>query len=259
MALICAAAFLASTLTFFSGFGLGTLLTPVFALFFPIPTAIAATAIVHLANNLFKVGLVGRDADWSVVARFGLPAAAAAVVGAGALVLAADLPPLAVYELGARTRVATPLKLLVGALIVSFALLETSRRFQSLQIPARYLPWGGALAGFFGGLSGTQGALRSAFLIRAGLSKQGFVATGVICAVLVDVVRLIVYGASQVSAHFDAVPRQAVPMVAAATISAFAGALVGARVLRQLALETVRTTVAVMMIAIGAALAAGLL
>ena len=76
MALICIAAFLASTLTFFSGFGLGTLLTPVFALFFPIQTAIAATAIVHLASNLFKVGLVGRDADWTVVARFGLPAAA---------------------------------------------------------------------------------------------------------------------------------------------------------------------------------------
>jgi uncharacterized membrane protein YfcA len=259
MVLICAAAFLASTLTFFSGFGLGTLLTPVFALFFPIQTAIAATAIVHLANNLFKVGLVGREADWSVVRRFGLPAAAAAVVGAGALVLAADLPPLAVYQLGARTRVVTPLKLLVGTLIVSFALLETSARFRSVQLPSRSLPWGGALAGFFGGLSGTQGALRSAFLIKAGLSKQGFVATGVVCAVLVDVVRLIVYGASQVSAHFEAVSRQAVPMVAAATISAFAGASLGARVLRQLTLETVRATVAVMMVAIGVALAAGLL
>jgi len=38
-----------------SGFGLGTLLLPVFALFFPLPVAIAATALVHLANNFFKL------------------------------------------------------------------------------------------------------------------------------------------------------------------------------------------------------------
>ena len=37
---------------------------PAFALFFPVPIAIAATALIHLANNLFKVYLVGRDADW---------------------------------------------------------------------------------------------------------------------------------------------------------------------------------------------------
>jgi uncharacterized membrane protein YfcA len=33
---VCAVALLASALTFFSGFGLGTLLLPAFALFFPI-------------------------------------------------------------------------------------------------------------------------------------------------------------------------------------------------------------------------------
>jgi uncharacterized membrane protein YfcA len=47
-----------SILTFFSGFGLGTLMLPVMALFFPVDLAVIATAIVHLANNLFKFGLV---------------------------------------------------------------------------------------------------------------------------------------------------------------------------------------------------------
>lgn len=37
------------------------------ALFFPVPVGIAATAVVHLANNLFKFGLMSRDADWRVV------------------------------------------------------------------------------------------------------------------------------------------------------------------------------------------------
>ncbi len=56
---ICLVALLVSALTLFSGFGLGTVLMPAFALFFPVPVAIAATAVVHLANNLFKVVLVG--------------------------------------------------------------------------------------------------------------------------------------------------------------------------------------------------------
>ncbi|OGA86871.1 MAG: hypothetical protein A2Z90_01050 [Burkholderiales bacterium GWA2_64_37] len=50
-------------LTLFSGFGLGTVLVPVFALFFPVPLAIAATAAVHFANNIFKFGLMAKQAD----------------------------------------------------------------------------------------------------------------------------------------------------------------------------------------------------
>lgn len=81
--IICIASLLASALTLFSGFGLGTLLMPVVALFFPLELAIAMTAMVHLANNLFKIGLLGRKAEGSVLLKFGLPAIAAAFVGAG--------------------------------------------------------------------------------------------------------------------------------------------------------------------------------
>lgn len=41
---ICVTALLASAVTLFSGFGLGTVLMPVFALFVPAPVAVAATA-----------------------------------------------------------------------------------------------------------------------------------------------------------------------------------------------------------------------
>jgi len=79
---ICSVAFAASALTFFSGFGLGTLQLPAFALFFPIQEAVALTAVVHFLNGLFKVALVGREADRSVAIRFGIPAILAALVGA---------------------------------------------------------------------------------------------------------------------------------------------------------------------------------
>ena len=78
---VALAAFFAAGLTLYSGFGLGTLLLPVFALFFPAEMAVVATALVHGANNVFKVSLLGRQADWDVVLRFGLPAIAAAVGG----------------------------------------------------------------------------------------------------------------------------------------------------------------------------------
>ncbi len=62
---ICGAAVIVAALTLFSGFGLGTILMPAFALFFPIEVAVAATAVVHLANNLFKVFLGPSSARWS--------------------------------------------------------------------------------------------------------------------------------------------------------------------------------------------------
>jgi hypothetical protein len=60
---VCIAALLASALTLFSGFGLATLLMPIVALFFPLELAIPMTAMVHVANNLIKMSLLGRKAN----------------------------------------------------------------------------------------------------------------------------------------------------------------------------------------------------
>ena len=87
----------ASVLTFFSGFGLGTILTPVFAVFFPIDLAVALTAIVHLLNNLFKLSLVGKYADKHTIRKFGFPAILAAFVGAWMLTRLSDFPPITTY------------------------------------------------------------------------------------------------------------------------------------------------------------------
>ena len=78
-ALLILVSFGASWLTFFSGFGLGTLLTPVFYfLLGDLTLAITATAIVHLTNNLFKFGLMQRNVNWKVVVPFGIAAIPAA-------------------------------------------------------------------------------------------------------------------------------------------------------------------------------------
>ena len=257
LALIGIVALVTSGLTLFSGFGLGTVLMPVFALFFPVPLAIAATAVVHFANNMFKFWLMAKQADWRVVARFSVTAAIAAMAGAGLLNLFDTMPVVARYTLGEATFEITILKAVIGTLIMLFALLELWPRFQALAFPPRWLPLGGALSGFFGGLSGNQGALRSAFLLKIGLSKEAFVATGVVSAVIVDAARLVIYGAGFMAGHLAQSQEILVPVVVG-TVCAFIGSFVGARVLQKVTLRTVQFVVAVAMLLIGAGLAAGL-
>lgn len=255
---VSVAALVAAALTLWSGFGLGTLLMPVFAVFFPLPVAVAATAVVHLANNVFKLALVGRDTDWGVAWRFGLPAAVAALAGAALLQSASTLPVLLEYRLGERICQITLLKLLMAAVILGFAAYELHPRWSKVTFDPKWLPWGGALSGFFGGLSGHQGALRSAFLLRAGLTKEAFIATGVIGAVIVDTVRLGVYGAGFYGGLFVVLDPHAWLLVGLASGAAFFGSFLGAKLVAKVTLRKVQVTVAVLLGLLALALAAGL-
>lgn len=152
--LIAVVAALASALTLFSGFGLGTILLPVFALFLPVPVAVAATGVVHLMNNLLKGTLLWRRADWPTVMRFGIPAVPAAIAGAWLLALLGDTPRLFEWSAFGRTHGPTGAGLTIGLLMILFAALELQRWFQALEAPPRLMPLGGAITGFFGGLTG---------------------------------------------------------------------------------------------------------
>ena len=255
-AAVCFAALLAAALTFVSGFGLGTLLLPAFALFVPPEVAVAATAVVHLANNVFKLALTRSSADRTVVLRFGLVALALAVVGALLQKQLEGLEPLYTHTLTGRDGHITWLKASVGAVIVAFSIIELSPRYDSLAYDRRWLPLGGALSGFFGGLSGHQGALRSAFLVRCGLSKEAFVATGVVCSVLVDVPRLAVYGKSSWT-HLSGSESMVGP-IAAGCAAAFLGTLLGARLVKKITLKAVRVVVGVALLLFGVAMVGGL-
>lgn len=248
------AAFAASLLTLFSGFGLGTLLMPVVALFLPIELAIASTAVVHLANNVFKAILLGRHANADVFLRFGMPAVAAAFAGALVLGALADAAPLFEYALFGRAHAITAVGLVTGLLVLVFVAVESSSRLARTTFDRRWLPAGGLVSGFFGGLSGHQGAFRSLFLLKAGLDKQAFVATGIVIAIAVDLARTGIYGLR----FFEARDSFDWPLVAAATFAAFLGAYLGARLLEKVTLAAVRAVVAALLVVIGLGLAAGL-
>jgi uncharacterized protein len=253
--IIVVTAFLASLLTLFSGFGLGTILMPVVAVFFPITVAVAMTAFVHMLNNLFKLIVLWRKIDWLVVLRFGLPAMIATVPGAWLLTALSDLPEIHSYDFMSINAVITPVKLTVGLLLIFFATAEWIPFLKNLNLSPKIMPVGGVLSGFFGGLSGHQGAFRSAFLIRAGLDKNQFVASNAAIAALVDITRLTVYGLnitlllSQVNTG----------LLAAATMAAFAGVLAGAIGLKKVTIDFVQNLVVVTLYTLGVLLAAGLI
>ena len=258
--LVALAAAAAAGLTMYSGFGLGTLMLPVFALFFPVEMAVVATALVHGANNVFKVSLLGRHADREVVLKFGLAAIAAAVAGALALGWFTTSPSSMALVVNAQTVAEiTPAKFVIGLLMIAFALFELLPRFRAMQFDRRYLPLGGLLSGFFGGLSGHQGALRSAFLAKAGLTTERFVGSNAVIGFLVDMTRISVYLALFAAAGSDAGAFNAWPLVVTGSLAAFCGVLLGKRYLHKVTMKSVQTLVGVLLFGVGAGLILGLI
>lgn len=245
----------ASLLTFFSGFGLGTILTPAFMLFFPIEVAIALTGIVHLLNNLFKMGLVGLKANWQVVLRFGGPAIIGAYFGALLLLNYSDSTPLYTYRMFNNTFEVHSINLIVASLMAFFALFEIIPSLKKMQFDKNKLIFGGIISGFFGGLSGHQGALRSAFLIRYGLPKEVFIATGIVIASFIDVTRLGLYFSRMKSIEIES----NLPILSTAVLSAFLGAYFGRKLLKKVTLDFVQWTVAIMILILAALLAGGII
>lgn len=255
IAVISLAAFVVAILTFFSGFGLGTILTPVFMLFFPVELAIALTGVVHFFNNIFKLFLVGRNADKTVLLRFGIPAVIAAIVGSWILLNITDLQPLFSYEAFGKHIEVYPVKFIISILLIIFASIDLIPYFNTLRFGKNKLPIGGALSGFFGGLSGNQGALRSAFLIKAGLSKEAFIATAVVVSTFVDFTRLSIYATRFTKSGLT----DNLTLVICATLAGIAGAYLGNKLLKKVTLRFLQVTIAVMLILISIALGAGLI
>ncbi|MGQ1947422.1 sulfite exporter TauE/SafE family protein [Geofilum sp. OHC36d9] len=253
--IISLAAFVTAILTFFSGFGLGTILTPVFMLFFPVDLAIALTGVVHFFNNLFKILLVGKHANKNVLFRFGIPAIIAAFAGAWLLLKIPDSAPLFTYQLFDKTLSVYPVKLIISLLLITFASMDLIPYFKNLHFSQQKLPLGGALSGFFGGLSGNQGALRSAFLIKAGLSKDAFLGTTVVVATFVDFTRLGVYATRFTQSGLV----DNLLLVSLAVISAIAGAWIGNKLLKKITIHVIRLLVAIMLIIISVGLGLGLI
>ena len=191
------------------------------------------------------------------MAWFGIPGAFAAILGALLLTWISDFSAIATYSLGNREFSVTAAKLVIAVLIAGFASLELTPAFANWRLDRKYLPAGGALSGFFGGLSGHQGALRSAVLLGAGLGSTAFVGTGSVTAFMVDASRLIVYGPGVLKESFSE-EDGSLPLVATAIVAAFVGNYTASRFLEKVTIESIRRLVGVLLAILAVVLATGL-
>lgn len=254
--LIGGVSFFTAILTFFSGFGVGTILTPVFVLFFPIELAVAMTAIVHFLNNLFKFGLTYKDIDLKVLLKFGGAAIPLAFVGAWILMsFSGNNIVLNSFTINDYLFEIKLIELIIGIMMFVFAIVEVLPQFSETVIKNNYLIAGGAISGFFGGLSGHQGALRTMFLIRSGLSKEGFIATGIAIACVVDISRLGIYMTKIEKTSIT----ENMGIIATATLCAFVGAYFGKKLLKKITINAIQYIVSILIMLVSLLLIFGMI
>ncbi len=252
--IISIVAFLAALLTFFSGFGLGTILTPVMLIFFPPEIAISLTGIVHFCNNIFKLSIIGSQFNKEVLIKFGIPAVLFAFAGSYALFFLSN-DTLFTHHLFVNKTHVSYLQFIIAIILIFFALIDLIPFFKKLKFNKSILPIGGILSGFFGGLTGNQGALRSAFLIKMNLEKSVFIATTVVISFFVDLTRISVY----ISKIKDFEISNYLILGLAAIVSAIAGSFIGFKSLKKITLNFIRNLVAIMILLIAFLLLLGIL
>lgn len=257
--IIIIASGLASILALFSGFGLGTVLLPVFAFFVPLQVAVAATAIVHMIYNISRSTIVGKSADWKVVLKFALPAALTAMIGAFLLNRLSGVPTILKYSFSSFQFELNIIKITIGLLLIFSATFNLIPGLKNISFKRKYLPLGGVITGFMGGLSGLQGAWRSAFLIKSGLNKDAYIGTSAISSIIVDFSRLIIYGISFYTAKFTTLPKNTYGIVTAAVLSALVGSITGNLVAKKITIRVIKLMVGIMLIVIGIGLISGLI
>ena len=237
---------------------------PVFSLFFDLPIAVGATAIVHLANNIFKFALVSKHIHFSTFLRFGIPALLLAALGGYLLTLFGEMEVLASYLIGEQVFEITVVKIVIGILMIFFAWFDLDPRFDELQVEKKHIPFGGALSGFFGGISGHQGAFRAAFLSKAGLTKEQFIGTSNAVSLVVDLSRLSVYMLPALfmndkESSFILALSDGKSLLLVGIMFAFLGTFIGKRLVKKVTIRGIQRTVGVLLFLMGSLMIAGIL
>ena len=213
-----------------TGFGIGSLLTPLLATRYGMQTSIAAVSIPHVVATAFRAWRLRAHVDGRVLRSFGLWSAAGGFAGA------------LLYARAASRTLTITLALLLLLTAVA-ALTDWLRRLHPRGAAASAL---GLTSGLFGGLAGNQGGLRSAALLGFPLAPLAFVATATATGLLVDAARMPVYlwrsGAALVPL--------AAP-IGVASIGVVIGTLLGERALLGLGRDAFRRIVAVIVGALG--------
>lgn len=230
LAMLVAASIAAGAIASVAGFGIGTVLTPVFALQVDMKLAVAAVAVPHLVATTLRLWMMRRHVDWRIVRTFGVMSAAGGL--AGALL---------------QQRLRGPgLVMVFGGLLIFAGLTGLTGAMERIRL-GRTAAWiTGVLSGVFGGLVGNQGGIRAAALLGFDVRPSAFVASATAAALMVDLARMPVYLVQEA----DRLPDLAGP-IALAAIGAVVGTIGGERVLRRIPSPVFKRLVSGLVLALG--------
>jgi uncharacterized membrane protein YfcA len=232
-AVVVAVGFAAGAVASVSGFGIGSLLTPLLALRVGTKTAVAAVSVPHVVGTAIRFWRLRMETDRRLLIRFGLPSAAGGLTGA-LLHARASNPALAIV---------------LGVLLVVAGVTQLTGPGRRWRFHGSAVWIAGGVSGLFGGLVGNQGGIRAAALLGFDLRREAFVATATAIALVVDVARMPVYVVSE----RDAVAA-IVWFVITATIGVVAGTLLGNRLLARVPEPRFRQVVGTLLLVLGAAM-----
>jgi uncharacterized membrane protein YfcA len=238
--------FLGSLLTFFSGFGLGTILLPLFLLVFPIEIAISAAALVHFSNSLFKFTKTHKNIHSKSLVHFGIPAIISSFFGAFLLNQINKLAVLYSYQFNSQIFEVSYMNFTIALLILIFTFIETNKKFKQIEFNQNKLILGGILSGFFGGISGHQGALRSMFLKNLNISKEQLVATTIVISLGVDGIRILVY--FNTILYLKDLSHDAAFLILIAILGALFGVLTGNKLLKKISFDLLTKTISICLV-----------
>jgi uncharacterized membrane protein YfcA len=226
--LVAAASFAGGAIASISGFGIGSVITPLLAQRLGMKVAVAAVSIPHVIGTGLRFFLLRKSVDRRVLLTFGLASAAGGLAGA-----------LLHVWVGGRF-----LTILLGVLLILSGLLGLFGI--SVQFRRRTAYLAGVLSGVLGGLVGNQGGIRAGAMMGFGVSKEAFVATSTLIGLIVDGARVPVY---LITEGRDLL--RVWPLIAIASAAVVVGTLLGRLLLSRLDEGTFRRVVSALIAALG--------
>ena len=171
--LLALTAIVAGGIAAVTGFGIGSLLTPVLGLTTGTKLAVAAVAFPHFVGTAQRFWLLRRHVDRRVLLGFGIASAVGGLAGA-----------LLHTWISSRG-----LGVVFGCLLIFAGVSQLTGWVERVHWGRRAAWFAGLLSGTFGGLVGNQGGIRSAAMLGFDVPKESFVATATAIGLFVDVAR----------------------------------------------------------------------
>ena len=223
-------AIVAGTIAAIAGFGIGSVLTPAMAYWYPAKLAVAAVSIPHLVATAYRLWLVREHVDLSILRSFGAMSAAGGLTGAIAQTLLAS----------------RYLEIVLAVLLMFVGIGGWLGYTKKLRFTGIWAWLSGAVSGFLGGLVGNQGGLRSGAMLGLGVPRDDFIATATATGVIVDLARMPIYVATQ----WRELQTIALP-ISVMTIGVLIGTSAGIRLLRKVPQTWFTRLVSALLICLG--------